>query len=845
MRKQILSVALAFFATLSYAQVKESLPPSYRENQANKLEIYRAEAEKINSLVHTKLDLKFDYQKEHVLGEAWITLKPHFYETNKLTLDAKAMLIHEVALVSGNSKKKLNFTHNEWQLFVDLDKTYKKDQEYTVYIKYTARPNEVKQEGSEAITDAKGLYFINARGEDPNKPTQIWTQGETESSSCWFPTIDKPNQKTSQEIYLTVPDKYVTLSNGDLKKQTKNSDGTRTDYWKFDKKHAPYLFFVGVGDYAIVKDKWKNIEVNYYVEHEYAPYAKDIFGHTPEMLEFFSNILKYEYPWSKYHQITGRDYISGAMENTGAVLYYERIQQKPGELIDENHSENFIAHELFHHWFGDLVTAESWGNLTVNESLANYSEYLWYEYKYGKDKADEDRYFDLQTYKMDPSNIAKNLVRVHYNAREDMFDAVSYNKGGKGVMHMLRSYLGDEAFFAGLNKYLKDYQYGTAEAVQIRLALEAVSGRDLNWFFDQWFFSNGHPSFNIAYDYNASTKKVKVTVIQNQSNLFEVPFAFDVVVNGKTQRHNVWISKKKENTFEFEATQKPEVVIPNADNDILCDITDLKSVEEFAAQYKYAKNEFTSRFLALEKLADSQATSDLALQTILAGINDPYHGIRIKAIQSLDASNANSKAKSIDLLKKIASNDPKTLVQAAAINKLNEMGEFDQALFDKAVKSPSFSVQAAAVNGILKKDPSRINEFKNLDLKVIQNNPLLISEFLETWIQNNDTSKLDMICEHVAFYVFTQFENPSLGAKLEKGFNWMMSSDHTSSTQKLSSLYKQIVNYYGSNNPSLKVMLKNTAQKGLTLKTQANQNKPSASLQKQIEILNDLISSLN
>src|SRR5690606_36294622 len=344
-------------------------------------------------------------------------------------------LIHEVSLVTGNTKKKLNFTNDEWQLFIDLDKTYKRNQEYTVYIKYTARPNEVKQEGSAAIADAKGLYFINAQGTDPDKPTQIWTQGETESSSCWFPTIDKPNQKTSQEIYLTVPDKFVTLSNGELEKQTKNSDGTRTDYWNFKEKHAPYLFFVGVGDYAIVKDKWKNIDVNYYVEHEYAPYAKDIFGNTPEMLTFFSELLNYEYPWNKYHQISSRDYISGATENTTAVIFAEDVQQKPGQLIDKNRWEGTIAHELFHHWFGDLVTTESWGNLTVNESLANYSEFLWFEYKYGKDYAEEDRYDDLEGYKMDSANFNKNLVRAHYETREDMFDGVSYNKGGKGVLH--------------------------------------------------------------------------------------------------------------------------------------------------------------------------------------------------------------------------------------------------------------------------------------------------------------------------------------------------------------------------------------------------------------------------
>ncbi len=227
------------------------------------------------------------------------------------------------------------------------------------------------------------MYFINADGSDKNKPTQIWTQGETEASSCWFPTIDAPNQKTSQEIYITVPNKFVTLSNGKLISQTKNGNN-RTDYWKMDQKHAPYLFFMGVGEYEIIKDSYKNIPVNYYVEKEYAPYAKDIFGLTPEMIGFFSDKLGVEYPWNKYSQIVGRDYVSGAMENTTAVIHGEQAYQKPGQLIDENVQENTIAHELFHHWFGNLVTSESWSNLTLNESFANYSEYLWREHKYGK-----------------------------------------------------------------------------------------------------------------------------------------------------------------------------------------------------------------------------------------------------------------------------------------------------------------------------------------------------------------------------------------------------------------------------------------------------------------------------
>ncbi|MGB6084479.1 M1 family aminopeptidase [Moheibacter sp.] len=845
MRKELFSIAFAFCISISaYSQVTETLPPSYRENQSNKMEIFRAEAERLTALVHTKLDLKFDWEKEHVNGEAWITARPYFYDTNKLILDAKAMLIHEVSLVTGNTKKKLNFTNDEWQLFIDLDKSYKRNQEYTVYIKYTARPNEVKQEGSAAIADAKGLYFINAQGTDPDKPTQIWTQGETESSSCWFPTIDKPNQKTSQEIYLTVPDKFVTLSNGELEKQTKNSDGTRTDYWNFKEKHAPYLFFVGVGDYAIVKDKWKNIDVNYYVEHEYAPYAKDIFGNTPEMIGFFSDLLKYEYPWNKYHQIAGRDYISGAMENTTAVLFAEDVQQKPGQLIDKNRWEGTIAHELFHHWFGDLVTTESWGNLTVNESLANYSEFLWFEHKYGKDRAEEDRYDDLQGYKMDPANFNKNLVRAHYDAREDMFDGVSYNKGGKGVLHMLRSFLGDEAFFGGLSKYLHDYEYGTAEAVQIRLAMEAVSGRDLNWFFDQWYFANGHPQLNVAYDYNSSSKKVKVTVVQTQSNLFEFPFAFDVVIDGKSTRHHVWVAKKKENSFQFDASKAPEVVIPNADQDILCDLNETKPLEAFAAQYKAAKDEFTSRLLALEKLKDAQSTNETALNTLVTALNDPYEGIRERTINFLDANDAKVKSKTISVLKKLAASDPRTPVQAAALNKLDEMGETDLAIFQNGLKSKSFSVQAASAAGILRIDPSKTAELASLEDEVLATNPKLIGELLPTWIANNDKSKLKVAAESVAFFLFTKYEDPVLGGKLEEGFKWVLSADDMNSTKKVASTYKQVHKYYGKDNPQLGMMFRNLLDQAISLKVKTNQNAPSKSLEEQIKILSDAKESI-
>ncbi|WP_233188593.1 M1 family metallopeptidase [Tenacibaculum sp. SG-28] len=199
---------------------------------------YKAAKDIVNSLVHTKLKVGFNFEEKTLQGEEWVTLKPHFYDTKTLELDAKAMLIHEISM----DEKPLEYTYDNLKIKIELPKVYQRDQEYTIYIKYTARPEKVQQKGSAAITSAKGLYFINPSGLDTEKPTQIWTQGETESSSCWFPTIDAPNQKTSQELYITVPNKFVTLSNGTLEKQIENTNGTRTDYWNFTKKHAPYLF---------------------------------------------------------------------------------------------------------------------------------------------------------------------------------------------------------------------------------------------------------------------------------------------------------------------------------------------------------------------------------------------------------------------------------------------------------------------------------------------------------------------------------------------------------------------------------------------------------------------------
>ncbi|WP_369049060.1 M1 family aminopeptidase [Tenacibaculum sp. UWU-22] len=711
--------------------------------QAQDSNLYRAEREKINDLIHTKLKVSFDFDKKELYGEEWLTAKPHFYPTSTITLDAKAMLIHSVQV----NNKAVHYEYDKKKLVIDLPKKYTRDEEYTLYIKYTAQPEKVKQKGSAAITEAKGLYFID--GDKANgKSPQIWTQGETEASSCWFPTIDSPNQKTSQEIYITVPDIYVTLSNGKLENQTKNNDGTRTDYWNFTKKHAPYLFFMGVGNYKIVKDHYKNIPVNYYVEAPYAPYAKEIFGDTPEILAFYSKITGVDYPWSKYDQIVGRNYVSGAMENTTAVIHGESAYQKPGQLIDENRQENTIAHEAFHHWFGDLVTTESWSNLTLNESFANYSEYLWREHKYGKDDADAHLLEETQGYKRG-QNFDKNLVRFNYADKEDVFDAVTYNKGGV-ILHMLRNYLGDEAFFAGLHKYLVDNQYKSAEVPQLRIALEEVSGKDLNWFFNEWYYGSGHPKIEISYDYNTLEKKVTVNIKQTQNQLFQFPFAIDVFEDGKATRHHVFV-KDKDASFTFDYKHQPDLIQVNADGVLLCDIVENKVLSDYIYQLKHAQN-YIHRREALLEVAKKQDDKK-AFNALAAALADPYYKIRILALEHIDLINKNSKKNVINTIKNMATNDPKTLVQAAAIETLGKLTDPElKPIFTKALKSKSYSVMGKALVAMYYIDKSvAVAKSKELPLEVKK---IIATPLTRIYLQENNTDELTFIAGNVISGMF-------------------------------------------------------------------------------------------
>jgi aminopeptidase N len=535
---------------------------------------------------------------------------------------------------------------------------------------------------------------------------------------------------------------------------------------------------MGVGEYEIIKDSYKDIPVNYYVEKEFAPYAKDIFGLTPEMIGFFSDKLGVAYPWKTFSQIVGRDYVSGAMENTTAVMHGEEAYQKPGQLIDENVQENTIAHELFHHWFGDLVTAESWSNLTLNESFANYSEYLWREHKYGKVAA-EMHYFENMDAYLKGQSEQKELVRYTYDDKEDLFDLVSYNKGG-AILHILRTYLGDEAFFLGLKQYLNTYKYQSAEVDQLRLIFEDLTGKDLNWFFNQWYFGAGHPNIEISYDYNTLRKTVTVNVVQLQEDTFKFPFAIDIFEGGKRTRHAVFIDGK-DASFTFPYSKQPNLIQVNADGALICEINENKVLSDYIFQLKYADN-YAHRREAFLVVAKKQEDKD-AFNAVVQALDDTSYKIRILALEQIDLINKFSKKDVIQKIMNIANTDSKTLVQAEAINTLGKLIDPDlKPIFEKALQSKSYSVLGKALVSLYYVDkPTAIAKSKELPDEVRK---ILATPLTKIFIEENDESELPFVAKSVLSGMFLTGDDTTK-VLFQKAFKQISETNNSEAIQNL------------------------------------------------------------
>ncbi|MBS1776382.1 MAG: hypothetical protein JSS64_08905 [Bacteroidetes bacterium] len=673
----------------------------------NAMDVYRAAEPRYWKIENTKVALSFNLKMKEAYGVVQLSLNPYFYATDSLVLDAKSMVIDSVCQWVGKVKLALPFQYRDDRLCIHFPHLLQQKDTVSLWIKYTAKPYTSITGGSKAISADRGLYFINSNNETPGKPIQIWTQGETQSNSHWLPTIDHPNQRSTFRIELTVPDSFKTLSNGALIASNPIENNLRKDIWQIDKPIQVYAAMFAVGKFSVVLDKaWKSVPVAYYVEPSYAPYALKMFQHTPEMIGYFSSFTGVPFPWNKYSQVVVRDYVSGAMENTSASLFGEFMNQNFREIADKNY-EDVVSHELFHQWFGDFVTAKSWSNLTLNESFATYGEQLWRKYKYGAAWCDELAFDDLAKYLGQTPKNDEPLVRFHYANREDMFDRISYQKGGS-ILRYLHGLLGDAAFQASMKNYLSKNALQAAEASQWRLAIEEVTGLDWNWFFNQWYYRGGHPELDISYRYNDSTQKLMVTVRQTASDkgsIFQLPLKAALIKGSKISVFDWSVSEKKQTfSFDYINGQRP-LFIPDYEHWLVGMIREKKSTELWFRQFTET-HDYINKRKALSSAFLAQ-TDSLAKQIFHLALFDSLSGIQLHALQLLSRIDPKSdwvSAFRSDILRK-AFDSAESRVRAAAWDVIAQWKlKSPQQELTIALADSSYAVAGAALNAWSKID---------------------------------------------------------------------------------------------------------------------------------------------
>jgi len=651
----------------------------------------------ITDLQHVELHISFDQPAKKVIGNVLTTLTvlPQKDPVSEIVFDASELNVSAVSLNEKGKTTRLSFDTSEaGKLHITLPRPAEFDKPFTIQIQYTAQHHN------------KGIYFMGPDSVSPDRPYQIWTQGEGEDNHYWFPTYDYPNDKTTSEMYVSVQNDQQALSNGKLIDKKKNKDGTTTWHWTMEHPHSTYLVMLGIGKYSVVEDKWHGKPVQYWVYPGWESDAHRIFGLTPDMIDFFSRKTGVDYPWEKYAQIAIADFQYGGMENTTATTLndYVLYDKKTGVHFS---SEGLIAHELAHQWFGDFVTCRSWINMWMNESFATYFEALYREFHDGKAEFEEEMQGSQNAALGAEAQLGKKPIVATNN-----YTANIYPRGAT-VLNMMRHVLGDEGWWKSIHHYLDAHQFNNVEANDLNIAAQEATGQNLDWFFEQWLYKDGHPIYNVSYNFEPDNKLVRMKVVQMQdrdsmTGTFKMPIDIELTMPDGSKNIQTIRDSDSSQTFTLLASQKPLNVIFDKGNAILKEAHIEKAVEEWVYQLLHA-SEAIERSQAAQALGSrSYAELPSVLQALATtAVRDSFWAPRMYALTSL-AIVSDSLRSYEQLVANAAAHDPNPEVRLAAVNLATRLADRTTArkIAIQALQDSSYRINSTGIRILYRLDPA-------------------------------------------------------------------------------------------------------------------------------------------
>ncbi len=607
---------------------------------------------------HIFLDLVLDLDNRSFKGTCTTTITPVRAGIGQLTMDAVDLTIESV-LVDGIAQ---NFDYDGEQIQIHLQQATTTEA-IKVEIAYSVE------------SPQRGLYFISPNQHYPDKPTQVWTQGEDEDSRFWFPCFDYPGQLATSEIRVLVPAGFKAISNGELIK-TEAVEAGVIYHWLQQQVHPTYLMTLAVGDFAEIEDEWQGIRVNYYVEKGREADAKRSMDKTPRMIEFLSQKYGYKYPYPKYAQVCVDDFIFGGMENTSTTLLTDRCLLDERAAIDNKRTESLVLHELAHQWFGDLVVIKHWSHAWIKEGMASYAEVLWTEEEYGKDDAVYYLLNEARTYiSEDSSRYRRPIVTNVYREAIELYDRHLYEKGAC-VYHMIRAILGDELFDKAIQTFVRDNAHQTVETVDLLRAIDKATGYNLMFLFDRYVFRGGHPEYKVAYTWDGDSKLAKLTVTQQQAKkdsdskeLFDLklPVAFGYVSKSSPVDLKTFTLRihQREQSFYFPLAKKPDFVSFDVNNNFLKTVTLQYPVPELKKQLKHDPDPISRIYAAdaLTKKGGLEVVKSLAKSLT----EDPFWGVRVEVAKKLGKIKLNQAAEAL----KVGLKDQDARVRRAVVTALS------------------------------------------------------------------------------------------------------------------------------------------------------------------------------
>ena len=650
-----------------------------------------------------RMDLRFDEAKGEVFGDERVRLLPLGAGFSRFYLNSAELTIESVTLRdSAGRGLPLQFRTADSRLWVTLDRAYGPGEELRIDIRYHGFPR-------------AGLYFIQPSAARPHAPREVWSQGEPEFNHYWFPCWDYPNDMSTSETVVTVPQGQSVVSNGKLVSMARHG-GLVTYDWVESVPHSAYLTSIAVGPWRKVTDHYGALPVDYYVPMAVsAATARRSFHLTPDMIGFFSSASGVPWPYEKYSQVTVSHYFFGGMENVSATTLSDATLHDARADTDYS-SQALVAHELGQEWFGDLVQGRDWADIWLNEGFATYLEALYTQYHDGDDAFRLEMMQSQETAeRQDREDYLRPIVDDHYAYPLQMFDGITHQKGAV-VLDMLRNMLDGEAaaarpasmqepFFRALRTYLTDYRAQAVDTKALIRVLEAATGRNLEGFFREWVYMAGRPDYRVAARYQSSTRTETVVVRQAQDapevpRVFVMPIELDFHGARGQSRRVVIDDRQRWQEFKIALDFEP-LWIDFDPRDVI--EKSLVFRQPLAALVAKAGGDpaMMSRLSAVRELGSMRgrdtATAVAALTARLQ--HDGCYGVRAEAAASL--GEIHGPAAKAALLRGLA--DPDSRVRVAAVEALATFKgdpEAYQALLGRLEGDSSYAVAAAAAEAI-------------------------------------------------------------------------------------------------------------------------------------------------